>query len=49
MNLDDRVRRLIGDLLINNMALQLENEQLKVQIAALSKPEPDPPQESKEV
>ncbi len=42
LNLEQRLRMLLGEYVIQNLALQMENEKLKVQAAANSKPEPDP-------
>lgn len=46
LNLEQRIRMLIGDYVIQNVALQIENENLKVQVAANSKPEPSEPKET---
>lgn len=39
--LEIEVRKTLGDLMLNNMALRLENAKLKIELAAMSKPEPD--------
>ncbi len=41
LNLEQRLRMMVGELVIQNLALQMENEKLKVQAAANSKPEPE--------
>lgn len=41
MTIEQRIKLLIGEYVVANMALQFENEQLKVQVAAASKPEPE--------
>jgi regulator of replication initiation timing len=45
LTIDQRVRLLIGDMVIQNTALTIENEQLKVQVAALAPPAPEPPKD----
>lgn len=39
--LEIEVRKTLGDLMLNNMALRLENAKLKIELAARSMPEPD--------
>lgn len=45
MNIEQRIKLMIGEYVVANMALQIENEQLKVQVAAASKPETEAPTE----
>lgn len=40
-----RLHALVGRLVIQNEFLQLENEKLKVQVAAASVPAPEPPKD----
>lgn len=40
LTLEQRLQMFIGQQIIENMALRMENEKLKVQVAAVSKPEP---------
>lgn len=42
LTVEQRVQMLIGQQVIETMALRMENEKLKVQVAAASKPGPEP-------
>lgn len=44
--LEVEVRKTLGDLMLNNMGLRLENAKLKIELAAMSKPEPEAESES---
>lgn len=39
--LEIEVRKTLGDLMLNNIALRLENAKLKIELATMSKPEPE--------
>lgn len=43
--IERRLQTAVGRLFIQNELLQLENEKLKVQVAATSVPEPEPPKD----
>lgn len=42
LSIEQRVQMLLGQQSIENMALRMENEKLKVQVAALMPPVPEP-------